>query len=241
MDCNDTKCLIVDDEPLAIELIKSHLGRFPSFQIAGECRTAFEAMEILKRKKIDLIFLDIRLPEYSGLDFLKSVPNHPYVILTTGYSEYALDGYDLDIIDFLLKPIMFERFIKAINRYCERTRIISLDKIVKPSDTYERDMVLLHEGKDLFKVFIRDIIYLEAYGEYVKVIAEDRKYLVRKALSEFESELSDGVFLRIHKSYLINIHKVTGFNTIHVIMKTFQLPVGRMHREEVFRILKAGK
>jgi two-component system, LytTR family, response regulator len=241
MDCNYTKCLIVEDEPHATALLKNFLERLPSFEVAGECKTAFEAMEVLKREKIDLIFLDIHLPGYSGLEFLKSIPNHPYVIITTAYPEYALDGYDLDIIDFLLKPIMIERFMKAIYRYCERTKIHSSENIAKPGDSYEKNYILLHEGKDLFKVFIHDILYLEAFGEYVKVFAEDRKYLVRKALSEFESELPDDVFLRVHKSYLINIQKVTGFSTIHVIMKNVQLPVGRMHREEVFRILKTGK
>jgi len=240
MDCDHTRCLIVDDESLAIELIKSHLMRFPTFEVAGECKNAFQAIEIMKREKIDLIFLDIHLPEVSGLDFLKSIPNHPYVIITTAHSEYALDGYDLDIVDFLLKPIIFERFMKAVYRYCERTKLNSADHMSKPGETYAKDFLFIHEGKDSFKVFLSDIVYFEAYGEYVKCITENRKYLVRKSLSDFESELNHNVFLRIHKSYLVNIHKVTGFSTIHVIMKSIQLPIGRVHRDEVLRLLRAG-
>jgi DNA-binding LytR/AlgR family response regulator len=240
MECNHTRCLIVDDEPIAVDLIKNHLGRFPSFEVAGECENAFQAIELMKQEKIDLIFLDIHLPEVSGLDFLKSIPNHPYVIITTGHSEYALDGYDLDIIDFLLKPIMFDRFMKAIYRYCERTKLNNTEHLPKHGEGYMRDFIFIQEGKDSFKVLLSDIQYFEAYGEYVKCITENRKYLVRKALSDFESELQPNVFLRIHKSYLVNIHKVTGFSTIHIIMKGIQLPIGRIHRSEVLTLLKTG-
>ncbi len=120
-----TRCLIIDDEPLAIKLIKTHLSKLDSFEVAGECSNALKAVEFLKREHIDLMFLDINMPEITGLDFLKSLPNPPYVIITTAYREYAIDGYDLDIIDFLLKPISFERFLKAINRYCNRTNPFS--------------------------------------------------------------------------------------------------------------------
>ena len=126
MECNKTRCLIIDDEPLAIKLIRTHLGKLESFEIAGECKSALKAVEYLQREKIDLMFLDINMPEISGLDFLKSIPDPPYVIITTAYREYAIEGYDLDVVDFLLKPISFERFLKAINRYCNRSRKLEL-------------------------------------------------------------------------------------------------------------------
>jgi two-component system, LytTR family, response regulator len=235
---NCTKCLIVDDEQPAIDLIKSHLKKFPSFEVAGECRNAFQVLEILRSEEIDLIFLDINLPGISGLDFLRSLPSHPYIIIASAHTEYALEGYDHDIVDFLVKPIMFGRFMKAISRYCERTRRYPTDNLNKLNAGTEKNFILIQEGKDSFKVFLCDILYLEAYGEYVRFYTEERKYLTRRSLSDFESDLPKDIFMRIHKSYLVNIQKVTGFSTIYVILKTTQLPIGRNYRPIVLGILK---
>lgn len=238
MECAKTKCLIIDDEPLAIKLIRTHLTRLESFEIAGECKSALKAVEYLQRDKIDLMFLDINMPEIQGLDFLKSIPDPPYVIITTAYREYAIEGYDLDVVDFLLKPISFERFLKAINRYCNRSRILAVQSNNAHPEVQEKKFIYIQDGKNIFKILYDDILYFEGYGEYVKVITTNRNYIARDSLTEFEHKLSTDYFLRIHKSYIVNIQKITGFSSIQVILKSAQLPIGRMYREKVMLILK---
>jgi DNA-binding LytR/AlgR family response regulator len=235
-----TRCLIIDDEPLGIKLIKAHLDKLESFEVVGECKSALKAVEYLRTEKIDLIFLDINMPEISGIDFLKTLSDPPYVIITTAYREYAIEGYELDVVDFLLKPISFERFLKAINRYCNRTRTSPVKDGNNSDETDEKKHIYIQDGKNTFKLLYDDIIYFEGYGEYVKVITLNKNYLVRDSLAEFEHKLSSDFFVRIHKSYLINIRKILGFNTNNVMLKGIELPIGRVYREKVLKILKAG-
>jgi len=235
-----TRCLIIDDEPLAIKLIRSHLSKLESFEIAGECKNALKAIEFLKKEKIDLMFLDVNMPEITGIDFLKTIPNPPYTIITTAYREYAIEGYDLDVIDFLLKPISFERFLKAINRYCNRTRSNASRNGNGAVETQEKRFIHIQDGKNIFKLPYEDVFYFEGYGEYVKVITSSKTYMVRDSLTEFENKFSPEHFIRIHKSYIINTQKITGFSTIQVILKDKQLPIGRMYRDKVMTTLKEG-
>jgi DNA-binding LytR/AlgR family response regulator len=234
-----TRCLIIDDEPLAIKLIRTHLSKLDSFEVAGECKNALKAVEFLKNESIDLIFLDINMPEITGLDFLRSIPDPPYVIITTAYREYAMDGYDLDVVDFLLKPISFERFLKAINRFCNRTRP-SLNGSNNNSEPHKERYIYIQDGKNIFKLLSEDIFYFEGYGEYVKVITTNKTFVVRESLTEFEHKLSADSFLRVHKSYIINLSKVTGFSSVHVLLKNTELPLGRIYRDKVMKTLKAG-
>jgi DNA-binding LytR/AlgR family response regulator len=240
MECDKTRCLIIDDEPLAIKLIRTHLTKLDSFEIAGECRNALKAIEFLKKEKIDLMFLDINMPEITGLAFLKSIPDPPYVIITTAFREYAIEGYDLDVVDFLLKPISFERFLKAINRYCNRMRSSNSKKNINSSESHEKKYIHIQDGKNIFKLQYEDIIYFEGYGEYVKVITTSKTYLVRDSMTEFENRLSPDCFFRIHKSYIVNIQKITRFSTIHVLLNNIELPIGRIYREKAMNILKNG-
>jgi DNA-binding LytR/AlgR family response regulator len=235
-----TRCLIIDDEPLAIKLIRAHLDRLESFEVAGECKSALKAIEYLRTEKIDLIFLDINMPEISGIDFLKTLSDPPFVIVTTAYRDYAIEGYELDVVDYLLKPISFERFLKAINRYCSRARTSPLKVGNNSGETDEKNHVYIQDGKKTYKLLYNDIIYFEGYGEYVKVITVNKNYLVRDSLAEFEKKLSSDFFLRIHKSYLINIRKILGFSTTNIMVKNNELPVGRVYREKVMSVLKAG-
>lgn len=232
-----TRCLIIDDEPLAVKLIRTHLSRLDSFEIAGECSNALKAVEYLKKDKIDLIFLDINMPVINGIDFLKSLPDPPSVIITTAYREYALEGYDLDIIDFLLKPISFERFLRAVNRYCLRTRTIVREKADAP-ESLNRKYIFIQDGKNVFKLPYDNVYYFEGYGEYVKVITTSKTYLVRDSMTEFENRLPADSFLRIHKSYIVNLNVITGFNTTHVLLKNAELPIGRIYREKAVTFLR---
>ncbi len=236
MDGHKIRCLIIDDEPLAIKLIRSHLSKLECFEVAGECRNALKAIEFLRHEKIDLMFLDVNMPEITGLEFLKTIPNPPYVIITTAYREYAIEGYDLDVVDFLLKPISFERFLKAINRFCNRTRSATHDE--GQIETTEKKFIQIQDGKNFFKLPYDDIAYFEGYGEYVKVITIGKTYIVRESLTDFENKLCRDSFLRIHKSYIVNLHKIKGFSTIHVMLKDNELPIGRLYREKTMSILK---
>jgi DNA-binding LytR/AlgR family response regulator len=240
MDSKKTRCLIIDDEPLATKLIRTHLGKLDSFEVAGECRNALKAIEFLKSEKIDLMFLDVNMPEITGLDFLKTLPNPPYVIITTAYREYAIEGYDLDVVDFLLKPISFERFLKAINRFCSRMHSSISKNANNSNEMHDKRYIHIQDGKNIFKLPYDDVFYFEGYGEYVKVITTIKTYLVRDSLAEFENKLSAENFLRIHKSYIVNIKKITGFSTIHTIIKDTELPIGRIYRDKVRRILREG-
>jgi DNA-binding LytR/AlgR family response regulator len=235
-----TRCLIIDDEPLAIKLIRTHLSKLDSFEIAGECKNALKAVEFLKNEKVDLMFLDINMPEITGLDFLKTLSNPPYVIITTAYREYAIEGYDLDVVDFLLKPISFERFLKAINRFCNRTRSMVTNIGNNSNDHHDSKYVYIQDGKNIFKLLYEDVLYFEGYGEYVKVITTKKTYLVRDSLTEFENKLSHEHFIRIHKSYIVNLDIITGFSSIHVLIKNIELPIGRIYREKAMNIIKAG-
>lgn len=240
MDPKRTRCLIIDDEPLAIKLIRSHLSKIDSFEIAGECRNALKAVEFLKSEKIDLMFLDINMPEITGLDFLKSLPDPPYVIITTAYREYAIDGYDLDVVDFLLKPISFERFLKAINRYCNRNRISISDNDKSRNESPDKKNIYIQDGKNIYRLEYDDIKYFEGYGEYVKVITNSKSYTVRDSLADFAGRLPEDSFLRIHKSYIVNLQKITGFSTVHVLLENIQLPIGRIFREKAVKVLRSG-
>ncbi|HEX2967512.1 MAG TPA: LytTR family DNA-binding domain-containing protein [Bacteroidales bacterium] len=238
MEDRKTRCLIIDDEPLAIKLIKSHISKLDCFEIAGECRNALRAIEILRVEKIDLIFLDINMPEITGIEFLRTIPDRPYVIITTAYREYAIDGYDLDVVDFLLKPVSFERFLKAINRFFNRTRpAIPPNEDSLPVQN-SRSFFHIQDGKNTVKLQYDDVIYFEGYGEYVKVITSAKVYIVRESLSDFETKLSGSSFLRIHKSYIVNVQKIKGFSSIHVLLKDKELPIGRMYREKAINALK---
>jgi DNA-binding LytR/AlgR family response regulator len=241
METRKTRCLIIDDEPLAIKLIKTHLSKIESFEVAGECTSALKAVEILKREKIDLMFLDINMPEITGIEFLKSIPDPPYVIITTAYREYAIEGYDLDIVDFLLKPISFERFLKAINRYCNRSRRGSGTNGNYSNGGSVNRYIYLQDGKNIYKVLYGDVTHFEGYGEYVKVHTGSRTYLVRESLSDFEAKLPQSNFIRVHKSYIVNLEKVTAFSTIHVLIRDIEIPIGRIFREKAVAVLKQGQ
>lgn len=238
MENHKIRCLIIDDEPLAIKLIRTHLSKLDCFEVAGECKNALRAIEFLRKENIDLMFLDINMPEISGLDFLKTIPDPPYVIITTAYREYAIEGYDLDVVDFLLKPISFERFLKAVNRFCNRTKMSMQTGDEGTQELKNKQYVYIQDGKNIYKLPYDDILFLEGYGEYIKLISVSKTYIVRDSLTEFENKLPPSTFLRIHKSYIVNLQKIKGFSSIHVMLKDKELPIGRIYREKAMNVLR---
>ena len=233
------RCLIVDDEPPAIQLIETYAGMISQLSVVGTSQSAVKAFDILKSTEVDLVFLDIRMPVLNGIDFIKTLKNPPAVILTTAYREYALDGYDLDIIDYLLKPIAFDRFLKAIDRYQERhSPPKAMDQKMQESET--ADHVFFNINKTHHKVNIDDIIYIESLKDYVRIHTGNNRLVVKGNLGSTMKLLPTSKFIRIHRSFAIALGHVNAYNQSEVEVDGEKLPIGVSYRNEVIRVLSEG-
>jgi DNA-binding LytR/AlgR family response regulator len=228
------KCLIVDDEPLARGLIRNHIEKLGNFEVIGECCNAMEAFQSLRNQSTDLVFLDIQMPQITGIDFLKTIKHPPKVILTTGYSEYALEGFDLEVVDFLLKPISFERFLKAVNKfYAEVTDQPVFSQPISTSNGYEEAYIYVKENKKAVKVFLGEILYVEGLSEYVQIFTDKKKIITKASMSHMEEKLPNSRFLRIHKSYIVSVKKIEAFTTTNIELPGKELPIGRSYKSTV--------
>ena len=234
------RCLIVDDEPLAARLISSYIQQVPGLEITGVCNNAIDAFTVLREQKVDLLFLDIKMPKLLGTDFLRSVSNPPKVILITAYRDYALDGYELDIVDYLLKPVSFTRFMKAVSK---ATKLISLDNNFSSINTEynnNKDSFLYFKiDKERQKVLLVEILFIESSKEYVKLHLEDRKsLLVKQGISSLEKLLSPHRFLRVHRSFIVAIEKISSYSPTYITIGNNKIPIGRLYKNEVLEALK---
>jgi len=233
------RCLIVDDEPLAVRLISSYIQQVPGLEITGVCNNAIDAFSVLREQKVDLLFLDIKMPKLPGTDFLRSISSPPKVIFITAYRDYALDGYELDIVDYLLKPVSFTRFMKAVSK---ATRLISLDNnfsSVNAEDNNNKDSFLYFKvDKERQKVLLVEILFIESSKEYVKLHLEDRKsLLVKQGISSLEKLLSPHRFLRVHRSYIVAIEKISSYSPTYITIGSNKIPIGRLYKNEVLEVL----
>lgn len=233
-----TKCLIVDDEPLARDLIRGHVEKLENFEIVAECSDAMKALNVLREKQVDLIFLDIQMPQITGTEFLKTLKHPPKVIITTAYREYALEGFELDVIDYLLKPITFERFLKAINKYYqmnqEEVQVFSGSSAEKLAD---ESFIYIKENKKVVKVHLSEIRYIEGLSEYVQVFTEKRKIITKTSMAQMEEKLISDNFLRIHKSFIVSISKIEAFTANTIEIQGKELPIGRSYKNAVLSAL----
>lgn len=229
------KCLIVDDEPLAREAIRVYIEKLPELEIVTECENALQAMSFLRRKHIDLIFLDIEMPEISGIEFLQMLKAVPGVIFTTAYRNYAVEAFDLDVIDYLLKPISFDRFVAAINKYFERTNKPVHTKAELKEDTVK--YLNVKADRKTYKIDINTILYIESLKDYVKIVCENKTLLTHDSLSNLEEYLAESGFIRIHRSYLLAINKINSFDAESVFLKNKELPISRTYKKSVLKIL----
>ena len=231
-----TKCIIVDDEPIARKIIRTHLEAFNDIEIAGECKNAVEAFDILRKKQINLIFLDIHMPQISGINFLKSLKNPPAVIITTAHRNYAVEGYELDIVDFLLKPISFDRFLKAINKFysANENSPVIIEKEV-PIDTTV--FIYVKVGSETHKIFLSDIIYLESFKEHLLIHTTNTTIEIIHKISDIEKKLPSDSFIRIHKSFIVSINKIRSFNSQSIKIDDKELPIGRTYKTAVMDAL----
>jgi len=224
-------CLIVDDEPLAVKVLETHIENIPSLKITGSCHNAFMAMEALTKNNIDLMFLDIHMPKLMGHEFLRTLRNPPKVIFTTAYKEYALDAFELDAVDYLLKPITLERLMKAINKI----------GITQAVDIKEEQQVVDNQGfvyfradRKMIKVGYHDIVYVESMKDYIKIVrVADKPLLVKQSISSLEDVLPANLFLRIHRSYIVAINKIAAFTNHDVEIGGQEIPIGRLYAHQL--------
>jgi two-component system, LytTR family, response regulator len=219
------QCLIIDDEPLAIALIERHLLQFSGYTVAGKCKNVKEAVKALLENRIDLMFLDIHMPEIDGIRFLEEKKNLPPVILTTAYREHALHAFELGVIDYLLKPISFLRFTKAIERFQ------LMNSVSKVAETVaEPKPLLLKTGIELQKIEPASILYLQSQKDYMNIFTGDKKIMVRSSMSKILQQLPEGEFIQIHKSYIVPVKKILSIGTHSVSLGSIRLPVGQSYR-----------
>jgi DNA-binding LytR/AlgR family response regulator len=226
-----TNCIIVDDEPLAIEVIETHLSNFQNFEIIAKCKNAIEAVEYLNSHKIDLIFLDIQMPHITGINFLKTLINPPKVIITTAYREYALDGFDLDVVDYLLKPISFERFLQSINKYLEY--INEKPSIDNETNIEKENFIFVKANKKNHKIYFDEILYVESLKDYISIKTINRKVVTKLPISKFEKMLPKKEFIRIHRSFIVSLKKISSFNNEIIDVEGKELPIGRLYKSQV--------
>lgn len=224
-------CLIVDDEPIAREIIKAHVSKVTDWKVIGSCKRATEAYEILLNEKVDVIFLDIEMPVTTGVDFLKSLKKPPLVVFTTAYDQYAVDGFNLNITDYLLKPISIDRFLQAVEK-------VKLQLQTQVSEVEEASHCFIkHEGK-LVKIQFDDIEYIQAEKDFSSLHLSKEKLFVSMHLKMFENLLPSHSFTRIHRSYIIPHDKVEAINGNTVQLKGVEIPIGNSYKEALFKALK---
>jgi two-component system LytT family response regulator len=230
------KCLIVDDEPLAREAIKVYIEKMPELEVADECENALQAMASLRNKPIDLIFLDIEMPEIDGISFLQMLKKIPGVIFTTAYRNYAVEAFDLDVIDYLLKPISFDRFVAAVNKYHERSNKTGT---IQTETTKETSNYLnVKADRKTYKVDITSIQYIESLKDYVKIVCDGESIVTHDSISNLETTLQSHGFVRIHRSFLVSIDKIKSFDAETVFLENEELPISRTYKKSVLGILE---
>jgi len=233
-----TRCLLVDDEPLALEILETYVSKLGDFEIVAKCTNALRASEVLRSSRVDLMFLDIKMPQFDGISFLKTLQKPPKVIFTTAYRDFALDGYDLNVVDYLLKPISFDRFMKAVSRYHSlvRERAPAVSGDTSPVQEKERFFYVKSDKKQI-KINFRDILFIESMEDYVVIHRRDAKIITKDQISRLEEVLPRDNFIRIHRSFIVSISKIEAFTPETVEVGKKELPIGRSYKKDVLRLL----
>ena len=233
------RCLLIDDEPPALKVLAKYIADLNDMEIVGQCRNAIEALGVLRHKTVDVIFLDIKMPRIIGTEFLKNLSHPPKVIFVTAYREYAIDGFELDAVDYLVKPVSFERFFKAItklNRMMGREVSATTEKEAPDPAAF----IYLKVDKDMKKVFVNEIEYIESWKDYVKIfLTGGRHFLVKRPISVIENILSDHKFIRVHRSYIVSLSKISGYNALAVQIGQCEIPIGRLYKQSVMERLQS--
>jgi two-component system, LytTR family, response regulator len=231
------KCLVVDDEPPAREVLRRYIEQLPMLQLAGECGNAIDAIRQLQQETVDLLFLDIRMPQLNGNELLKVVKNPPPVIFTTAHPEYALEGYELDIMDYLLKPIRFDRFIKAVNKVIQLNGHRSIESHLPPEEEKKETFVYFRSDRKMVKVMLSDILYIESMKDYVKIFTTHGMLMTKQSITSVEAMLPESEFVRAHRSYIVSIGKINSFTNELIDIDKTEIPIGKLFRNQVIKAL----
>ncbi|OCA72179.1 DNA-binding response regulator [Chryseobacterium artocarpi] len=218
-------CIIVEDEPIAAEILETFISRDPELHLVGKCADAVYASNLLNIHEVDLIFLDLHLPVVKGFEFLRTLKNPPLVIVTTAYHQYAIEGYDLDIVDYLLKPIPYDRFVTSIGKF--KYLMDAEDALLEMA---ERDYIFINSGKKQVKIILQDVFYIESLREYINIHTKTETFTFKMPISRIEESLSSALFTRIHKSYIISRSKMEVKSATFVQIKGKKLPIGRTYK-----------
>lgn len=229
--------ILVDDEPLAQEIVETHISKFPNLNLVAKCNNAVEASQALQEKEVDLMFLDIQMPQISGIDFLKTLPNPPKVILTTAFSEYAMDGYDLNVVDYLLKPISFDRFAKAVNKAISQEQT----EVELSHSKESADYIFVKADKKLIKIHFNDIFYIEGLKDYVILHTPTGRVVTLQTMKSLETKLPQDLFMRIHRSYIVNLANITIIegNTVQIEKKI--IPIGKNYKDSLLDMVNQNR
>lgn len=237
------KCLVIDDEPIAIGILEDYVIKTPFLELACSFRSALKALEYLQNHKIDLIFLDIKMPDLSGIQFLKSLTTQPLVIFTTAYSDYAVESYDYQVVDYLLKPIEFDRYLKAVNKAQTQHNLLlsqgpTVPTPVKKSQRERKDLLILKSGTDYHPIHTDDILYVEGAGNYVFFFTREKKVMSLMTLKDAIKKLPAEYFLRIHKSYIVNFRQIDVIEADQVKIRETKIPIGETYKSAFLAKIK---
>jgi len=230
-------CIIVDDEPMAREILENHLRKIDAVNVVSTCKNAIEAFNEINSNKIDLIFLDINMPEISGLSFAKSINKNIKVIFTTAYREYAIDGFNLQAVDYLLKPISFERLLQSVNKYLGENSPVIIEPTVEISQEIN-DFIFVRADRKMVKINFSEINYVESLSDYIKIHLSDKIIVTRETISNIEAKLPKNYFIRIHRSYIVAIAKINSFTNEFIEVNNKAIPISRSYKKEVLNRLE---
>ena len=222
-------CIIIEDEPLAQNVLKKYIGEHPSLELVAVCNDALEAQAVLTKENIDLVFLDINLPKLSGINFIKTLMRSPLIIFTTAYPEFAVEGFELNAIDYLLKPFSFERFLKAVNKALEKLNVSPAQNSIDN----EISFIFLKADKKIHRVELETIHYIEAIGDYMKVVTDSGQLIVNETMKKLQEELPVRSFMRVHKSFIISRNKIRYIEGNYIQVEGKSIPIGATYRNDV--------
>ncbi|MCU0385745.1 MAG: LytTR family DNA-binding domain-containing protein [Flavihumibacter sp.] len=226
-------CIIIEDEPLAAKILIDYIDQLPSLEYKGHFKNALLATEFLQKESIDLIFLDIHLPRLKGMNFLRTLQKRPQVIITTAYHQYAVEGFELNVVDYLLKPIEFDRFIAAVNKVRQNNDKNTPGGIPGP----EKDFLFISVQKKKIKILLSEILFIESQREYIRFVTTNTEYLTKMSTAEIESRLPPSQFLRVHRSFIISISKIDSFTAEEAEINGHTIPIGRSYRDKLAQLL----
>lgn len=230
------KCIAVDDEPLALEIIEDYIRKVPFLSLAGKFENAATALRFIQEEPVDLVFLDIKMPDITGIQFLKSLKYPPMVIFTTAYGEYALDGFNLDVVDYLLKPVPFERFLKAAAKASE-TFFANQQKIAPLDSAWVNDYIFIKTEYKIIKINLEDILFIEALKDYTKIYTQNLPVLTLRSLKSFETRLPADKFIRVHRSYLVSLNKINSVEKNTVMIANQSIPISDGYRDRFYDVI----